>query len=197
LASDLIQGFIPTGFAESRHHFVVIDNTTGFASLFTIIAPYIGRKWALGVKLWSADEWPGEALGMGGIVKTIPAFDTEAEVIDRTVPTVHIDDIIRDFIHMKTHGTPHATVRTNRVYCLELGTRLESNGERFVGESTSGTGSHTLPTRDTCALSHREIQVKADTGCIPFSSATDYLIALDFITATNTAITENTGLVIH
>src|SRR5207245_5259294 len=97
--------FIPDRLAESGQNLGVIDNP---ACMFAPVALHRGRERSLRVELRPADERPGEALLVQGVIPAVAAFDAQPAVVAGAVAAFGPEDAV--ILDVVGQGTADAAV---------------------------------------------------------------------------------------
>ena len=129
-----------------------------------------------------------------GDVVSVAPFDAQSRVTAWTLATLCVNN--GAVLHVVRDRAAHAAVRTDAGHGRGLGLGQQRNRERLVHERPRGTGRCTFATRNTRALAHRQIEIKADASVVtPARSAND-LVALNLVAGTDTSVTQNAGRMI-
>src|SRR5262249_15333856 len=141
------------------------------------------------VKLWPADERPGKAVGVQGVVPAVAPLDAEPAVVNRTVAPLGPEDAV--VLYLIGHSTAHAAVRANALHGARPRARHEGQRHRLVGQRPGRARRGALAARDTGTPPHRLVQVEADAGGVAPAGPADHFIGLDLVTRPDATVAED------
>src|SRR5262249_45101289 len=188
-AGDQVERLVPGRLAEGRHHLVVAHDAVP-----AVAADLAGER-PLGVELGPADQRPGEALAVLGVVPAVAALDAQAALVAGAVAALGPEDVA--VVDVVGQGAADAAVGADAVHGGRLGARPQRQGERLVGQRPGGAGGGALAAGDAGALAHRGVEVEGDLRGRGAAGPADDVVGLDLVAGPDAAVAEDARLVVH
>ena len=139
-----------------------------------------------------ADQWHGQALRAGRIVKAKAAFHTQAAVVGGAIASVHADDhVVLDVVGKQAANTAE---RADRVHLFvdDLGANLG-----FWHQRTGGACLHTFATGHAGAVTHGVVQIKHDLAVAAAHGVANHIVHLFFTAGAHAAVALDARIQIH